>query len=139
MTRLEEFCKRMEDDKVIQISGGVFIDHTRPNGQKIKANITPENYCISMGNIYSTSAEEYADELLDFLDAPTQEIVGECPYCYAFLIEGDPHDNCKDVRYKIPVKKCSECGCDGKANEIINYEEAYLCNECANNRGELEL
>ncbi len=139
MTRVEEFCKRMEDDEVIQLSGGVFKDHTRQDGTVIKANITPEDFCTSMGNMNKMTAEEYADIVLTTLDSPMQRIVGECPQCFAFLIEGEVHDNCKDVRYMIPAKKCNECGCDGIDNEVISYEGEYLCNSCAKYTGNAEL
>jgi len=139
MTRLKEFCERMEHDKVIQLSGGVFRDHVRPDGTEIKSNITPENYCIGMANLSGVEAEAYADEILNILDGPMQKIVGECPYCYAFLIEGEIHENCKDVTYKIPAMKCNECGCTGKDNEVINYSGVYLCNPCAKDTGNSEL
>ncbi len=139
MTRIVEFCERMIRDEVIQLSGGVFVDHVRKDGTEIKANITPEDFCTAMGNLNNMTAEEYADIVLNTLDSPMQRIVGECPQCFAFLIEGEIHDNCKDVVYKIPAKNCSECGCDGIDNEIISYEGKYLCNECAKYTGNAEL
>lgn len=53
MSRLQELADRIENEGIVQISGGVFKDHevtkfVNPTGIR-KANTTPEKYCEEMG------------------------------------------------------------------------------------------
>ena len=94
MSRLQEFADRVESEGILQLSAGVFKDHEVTFCEKKsirKANTTPEDYCKEMGAAHAMSAEEYANELLSFMDAPRKRIIGECDKCFAFLVENEPH------------------------------------------------
>ena len=98
MTRLEELKKRVEDEGILGISGGIFKDHSNSKASW-KANTTVENYCGTMGAAHNLTAEDYANELLNMMDAPTQEYIGECVKCMKMLFEGDEDHvaNCTEV------------------------------------------
>ena len=88
MSRLQEFCERVERDGIFCVYGSNFKDHKSPNGKyNYKTNTTPEQYCRDMGESVGASAEEYANELLNMMDAPSQKIVGECEKCFKLLTE----------------------------------------------------
>ena len=73
MSRVKEFVDRVETTDLLQLSGAVFVDHEVSwKGKKSlrKANTTPEEYCRVMGERNNMTTEEYANELLNFLDAP---------------------------------------------------------------------
>ncbi len=94
MSRLQEFAERVESEGILQLSAGVFKDHevTFFKTKSIrKQNTTPEKYCESMGRAHNMTAEEYADELLTFMDAPRKRITEECDKCFALLVENEPH------------------------------------------------
>ncbi len=94
MSRLQEFADRVESEGILQLSTGVFKDHKVTFSKKKsirKANTTPEDYCKAMGAANDMTAEEYADELLSFMDAPNKRVIGECGKCFAFLLEGELH------------------------------------------------
>ena len=83
MSRLQEFCERVERDGIVGVSGSNFKDHKSPNGRfSYKTNTTPEQYCVDMGAYHGVSGEEYADQLLSVMDAPSQRLVGECKKCF---------------------------------------------------------
>ena len=77
MSRLQEFCDRVEREGIVGISGANFKDHISPNGKfEYTANTTPEEYCKHKGEAQGMTAEEYANELLNIMDAPSEKIVG---------------------------------------------------------------
>ena len=90
MSRLQEFCNRVKNDGLLGVSGAIFKTHESPNGKFVyKANTTPERYCEVMGEIHGVSAEKYADNLLNMMDAPSEKIVGECDKCFRLLTESE--------------------------------------------------
>jgi len=95
MSVFEELEKCLEDQGIVQISGGVFKDHESPTGKKYKANTTVKQYCNALGEYNDVSGEEYALELLAMQQAIAagkgQLVVGECRKCWAFILENEEH------------------------------------------------
>ena len=90
MSRLQEFCDRVEREGIVGISGANFKDHTSPNGKFFyRANTTPEQFCRDKGEIDGVTAEAYADMLLNIMDADGEKIVGECDKCFRLLTESE--------------------------------------------------
>ena len=120
MNAIEKLEKYIKDEGITQISGGIFEDQIRKRlidkdeetgeliyeSYEVKANTTVAEYCKSMGSITSAtsmgyhgneepvSAEEYAKELLAFMTAPGELIVGECKKCFALMTQAqkDVHE-----------------------------------------------
>ncbi|MFK5951018.1 MAG: hypothetical protein QM500_19875 [Methylococcales bacterium] len=108
MNRLQEFCQRVEKNGILGVSGAIFKDHKNPKGGKYKANTTPEQHCQEMGDLKGVSAEMYADELLNIMDAPAQTIIGECKKCFKFLTENEIHECDGDGHYLLPNQETTK-------------------------------
>ena len=90
MSKIKELEDLLEEEGVDQLSGGIFKE-CKSKGKTIYPNTTVEEYCAVKGRQFNITAEEYAEDLLNFMKAPKLEVVGECKRCYNLLIEGDDH------------------------------------------------
>ena len=124
MAEIEKLEKYINDKGITAISSGRFVDtigrklldNEDPEDKElkykefpIKANTTVAKYCEEMGKITKStsmgyhlneeplSAEEYAKELLGFLTAPSERIVGECKKCFQMLTQKEKNlHKCED-------------------------------------------
>ena len=153
MSAIKKLEKYIEEEGITQISGGIFKDQLRKRlldkdeetgeliyeSYTVKANTTVAEYCKSMGLITSDmsmgyhgneepiSAEEYAAELLGFMTAPSNNIIGECRKCFKFLVEfeDDNHEEfcngigSQPVEYFLPKKGDTS----GNLREVESVEE----------------
>lgn len=95
MTVFEELEQIIEEQGIVQISGGVFKEHTTPTGKVRKVNTTVEKYCTNLGKLHGVSGEEYCLELLaiekSIAAGNGRKITGECRRCWTFMLEGEEH------------------------------------------------
>jgi len=86
MSKVQEFVDQVKEDGLVAISEAIFKDH-----KGFKQNITPAQYCETLGEELGISAEEAAEELLQALNGSYDKVIGECEQCSAFLTENQEH------------------------------------------------
>lgn len=86
---IERLEKHIEETGLLGISGAIFVEHTTPKGILRKPNTTVRDYCENSGACHNITGEDYAEELMNMINAPSVRIVAECDKCFAFLDEDE--------------------------------------------------
>lgn len=77
MTQIDyvsELELKLQAEDISQISGYVFKTHVTSDGIQKRANTTVHDFCNEQAEIVGRTSQEYAKRLIQFMDAPKEQI-----------------------------------------------------------------